>query len=98
MEMTIEEERENPFLETRIVMVNLKHENAATPSKAEIIKILAAQKSLDEGLLVVDYVITQKGIGQSKAKVKILKEKPEVKKVEAQASAAEQASQEQTVQ
>ena len=83
MDMTTVGEKENPFLKRKEINVILKHPASATPSKAELIKTLASNNSVDEAQIVIDYIFTKKGIAESLAKVKILKEKPkEVKQVE----------------
>ncbi|TAL48534.1 hypothetical protein EPN87_00310 [archaeon] len=94
MEMNIQSEQDNPFLKTKTLIVSLKHATAATPSKAELIKAIAAQKGVDEAQVVVKYLVTKKGVAESTAKVKILSEKPEVKQNEAQGNPAEQAPKE----
>ncbi len=95
MEIAIVNEKENPFLKRKEVNLILKHQASSTPSKSELIKTLASNNSVDEAQVVIDYIFTKKGIAESLAKVKILKEKPketkqpepkEGEKVEAQAS------------
>lgn len=79
MEIEILEEKENQLLNRKELKLNLKHENAATPSKAELMKELVAKYSVPDENIVIDYIHSQKGIGLSTAKVKIYKEKPKVK-------------------
>lgn len=94
MQMVIIEEKENGFFKRKELMLLLKHDTVATPSKAELIKMLAASNNVDESQVVIEYIFTKKGISESLAKVNILKEKPAVKQepkkevaqVEAQAS------------
>ncbi len=85
MEMTIIEEKENPFLKRKEIKVRLKHHESPTPPKADLVKELASHYAVEESQVVIDYVFSIKGIGESLAKVKILLEKPEVKN-EAQTS------------
>ncbi len=90
MEVTIVEEKESPFFKRKEIKALLKHSGSSTPNKAEVVKDFAARNSVDESQVVVDYIFTSKGVSESLAKIKILKEKPapkeEVKKVEAPAS------------
>lgn len=75
MEMVIIEEKENPFLNRKELKLRLKHAGGATPSKVELIKELASRYSVEEKQVLVDYIFSIKGIGESFAKVKILGEK-----------------------
>jgi len=87
MEIFVESEKENPFFPRKELKIILKHPSAATPSKSELKKELASRYGCDESQIIIDYIFTKKGVCESLAKVKILKEKPkEEKKVEAQAS------------
>lgn len=94
MEIIIKEEKENPFFKRKDLRLEIKHTDSATPTKKELIKELAKKFSIDEDQILIDYIFTKKGISESIAKVKLLKEKPkpkeikkkEVEKVEAQAS------------
>jgi len=72
MEMIIIEERENPFLNRKELKLRLKHLGGTTPSKAELTKELASKFSVDEKQIIVDYIFSIKGIGESFARVKIL--------------------------
>ena len=72
MEMTIIEEKENPFLNRKELKLRLKHPGGSTPSKAEMIKDLASKYSVEEKQVSVDYIFSIKGIGESFAKIKIL--------------------------
>ncbi len=79
MQVTVIEEKENPFFKRKELTLLLKHDASATPSKEELVKMLAASNGVDESQVVIDYIFTRKGISESLAKVKILKEKPVVK-------------------
>jgi ribosomal protein S24E len=72
MEMIIIEEKENSFLNRKELKIKLKHEGGSTPSKVELAKELAAKFSVEEKQILVDYIFSVKGIGESFAKVKIL--------------------------
>lgn len=79
MQITVVEEKDNPFFKRKEMIVLLKHEASSTPSKAELVKMLAGSNGVDESQVVIDYIFTKAGISESMAKVKILKEKPTVK-------------------
>jgi ribosomal protein S24E len=81
MEIIIIEEKENPFLNRKELKIELKHSGLATPNKNDLVKELAAKYSVPEDQVVVEYIFTKKGISESFAKVKILKEKPKTKTV-----------------
>lgn len=76
MEIKIVEEKDNPFFKRKDLRVEISHKSAATPSKAELAKELAAKYKVDEVQVVIDYIFTTKGMCKTIAKVKILKEKP----------------------
>lgn len=82
MKIKIIEEKENPFFKRKDLHVEVNHESAATPSKAELMKVLATKYKVDIEQVVVDYMFTMKGMSKTKAKVKVLKEKPGVKEPE----------------
>lgn len=73
MEILIKEEKENPFLNRKELMVEVKHEKSATPSKSELTKALASMLNVQEQQVVVDYILSKKGASISTAKVKLLK-------------------------
>jgi ribosomal protein S24E len=86
MQMEITDEKENKFFGRKDLMVKIRHDNQSTPSKADITKELAGRYSVDASQVLIDYVFTMHGIGESNAKVKILNEKPKpVEKPEAKA-------------
>lgn len=79
MEISVVEERENQFFKRKDLKILIKHTGTATPSKAEIIKELAEKNSVDPSQVVINYIFTKKGIGESEGKIKILKERPPAK-------------------
>ena len=91
MQITVIEERENPFFKRRELTLLLKHEATSTPSKAELVKMLAASNGVDESQVVIDYIFTKVGISESLAKAKILKERPAVKEEPKKEAAASEA-------
>lgn len=82
MEILIIEEKENPFFKRKDLKISVKHLGSSTPSKAEISKELATKYSVDESQVVIDYIFSQRGLGESFVSCKILNEKPQVKKPE----------------
>lgn len=88
MEMEDLIERENVFLGRKELEFKVRHENA-TPSKADIVKELAARYSVSEEHVILNFIITRKGTHTAFVKAKIYKEKPvvkvKVKKAEGQA-------------
>jgi len=72
MEITVTEEKENPFLKRKELKLRLKHLSSATPAKADIVKELAAKYSVADDQIVINYVYSVKGLSESIAKVKIL--------------------------
>lgn len=79
MEIEVKEEKDNPFFERKELALELKHPNAKTPSKLELIKELASRYSVPEENILIEYIFTKKGISGSTAKVKIYKKKPKTK-------------------
>jgi len=83
MNYNVLSEKENELLKRKEVKIEIEHLLASTPSKAELMKALAAAYSIPEENIVIDYIFTEKGIGKSVAKVKIFREKPKVKEKKA---------------
>lgn len=79
MNYNVVAEKQNELLKRREMKIEIDHLLAATPSKAELLKELAAAYKVPEENIVIDYIFTQKGVGKSVAKIKIYKEKPKVK-------------------
>jgi len=74
MEIEVIEEKENPFLNRKELKLKLKHIGANTPSKADLTKELTSKYSVAENQIIIDFIFSMKGIGESIAKVKILPE------------------------
>lgn len=81
--MKVLQERENHLLGRKEVKFEIDHLAAATPTKAIILKELAAKYGVPEEHVVIDYVFTKKGIASSEVVAKIYKEKPKVKAAKA---------------
>jgi|YelNatPaOPRAMG01_1025707.scaffolds.fasta_scaffold00974_16 ribosomal protein S24E len=75
MELEILEEKENPFFERKELKLRIKHEKAPTPSKQEVKKELASKYSVPEENIILDYILTKKGLNEAIAKAKIYKGK-----------------------
>jgi ribosomal protein S24E len=84
MQLEVVDEKENKFFGRKDVMIKIKHEGKSTPSKADVVKELAERYKVDGSQILIDYIFTMHGIGESKAKIKILNEKPKVEKAGAQ--------------
>jgi len=82
MEIVITEEKENPFFKRKDLKIRIKHLGNPTPSKAEITKELSTKYAVAEPQVQIDYILSQRGLGESFVSCKILQEKPEVKKLE----------------
>ncbi len=76
MELTIVTEKENPFFKRKDLEVKVKHTGNSTPSKVDLTKELATKYSVDNSQVVINYVSSQRGIGETFIKCKILNEKP----------------------
>ena len=83
MEIVIIEEKENPFFKRKDLKIRIKHLGSPTPSKADIAKELAEKYGVDISQVQIDYLFSQRGLGESFVSCKILQEKPtEAKKEE----------------
>jgi len=83
MEIVIIEEKENPFFKRKDLKIRIKHLGSPTPSKNNVTKELAAKYAVDESQVQIDYIFSQRGLGESFVSCKILQEKPqEIKKAE----------------
>ena len=82
MEIVVIGEKENPFFKRKDLKIRIKHLGSSTPSKGEITKELARKYEVDESQVQIDYIFSQRGLGESFVSCKILQEKPEEKKPE----------------
>lgn len=76
MEIKIVKERENPFFKRKDLGVEVKHIGEPTPRTDDLKKELTKICKVDESQILVDYILTKRGVGESTAKVRILNEKP----------------------
>lgn len=79
MQIDTIDEKENILLNRKELKLVLKHPQAATPRKQELLKELAGKYAVPEEHIVIDFIFTRKGLQESEARVKIYKEKPKVK-------------------
>ena len=79
MEMKVLQEKDNQLLGRKEVRFEMRHTGGATPTKASVAKELASKYGVPEENIVIDYVLTKKGIAASEVKAKIYKEKPKIK-------------------
>ncbi len=78
MEITIVEEKQNPFFKRKDLKLSLAHLNEPTPAKSSVAKELALKYGVDESQVQINYIFSRKGGGESLVSVKILDEKPQV--------------------
>lgn len=89
MEIEILKEKDNKLLNRKELELRIKHPNAPTPKKEEIKEELSKMFNVDKEQIVINYVLSKKGLQEAIAKVKILYQKPkgeEVKNNETQAN------------
>jgi small subunit ribosomal protein S24e len=92
MEITIQEEKYNPFLKRRELKILVRHENEATPSKETIKNFLKEKFKVDDSQIKIDFILSKIGLAESLIKAKIYDEKIEVKKIETQPIKSEQSA------
>lgn len=92
MEISIIEEKENPFFKRKDLKVRIKHAAGPTPSKADIAKELASKYDVDITQVQIDYIFSKRGLGESFVSCKILQEKSAVKQEQKGDSTETQAS------
>ncbi len=77
MDMKIEE-RDNPLFKRRDLAITISHAGSGTPSKASLSAELSSKYNVDPAQVVINYMFSDKGSNETKAKCKILNEKPKV--------------------
>ncbi|OYT41754.1 MAG: hypothetical protein B6U78_02575 [Candidatus Aenigmarchaeota archaeon ex4484_224] len=80
MEIEILKEWNNPLLERKELEILIKHPNQATPSKQMVIEEIAKKYNVEKDRILINYIMSKKGLAESFVKAKILKEP--IKKVE----------------
>jgi len=74
MKFEIKQDRENPFLKRRELLVDITHEKEPTPTKAALQKLLSAQLNIEPTHVEIDKIFSKKGISYSEAKIRVWKE------------------------
>lgn len=80
MEINVIEERENPFLERKELLVLINHQNGPTPSKQQLTEEISKKYDVDKNRIVINYILSKRGKAEALAKIKIYN-KPIVKEV-----------------
>lgn len=81
MEIKIIQQKENPFLERKEIMLQIIHTNEPTPSRQELMKEIIKMFNTEEEKVQIDYILSKRGKPEAVAKIKIYN-KPIKKKVE----------------
>ncbi len=76
MEIKVLKEKENPFFKRKDLVLTVVHKSEPTPKTEDVSKELASKFNVDESQVVIDYILTKKGLSESSVKAKILNEKP----------------------
>jgi len=69
MEIKIEARKKNPLIKREEISVRVMHPDLATPSRLELVKELRKLLGIDENLIIVDKIFTEKGQARSNVKV-----------------------------
>lgn len=75
MKIQVINEKENPLLKRKEIIVALDYDGKSTPSKAEIQKYLSEQLKANIENLEISKVLSEVGLSKGKAWIKIWKEK-----------------------
>lgn len=75
MKFNVIEEKENPLLKRKELLLSIDYEGGSTPSKAELQKFLAEQLNANIETLEISKVLSEIGLTRGKAWVKIWEEK-----------------------
>lgn len=75
MQFNVIEEKQNPLLKRKELLVSVDYEGKSTPSKAELQKALSKQFNANMENLEISKVLSETGLSRGKAWVKIWEEK-----------------------
>jgi ribosomal protein S24E len=75
MEIQIIEEKENPLLKRKEILATIDYQGGATPSKAELQKVLADKFKANIDSVEITKLLSEVGISKGKAWIKIWQEK-----------------------
>lgn len=90
MDVRIVNERDNPFFKRKDLVVDIMHKGEATPKISDIKTVLAGRYNVDESQVVIEYMMSKKGMSESIVKAKIMNEKPVVIEKEPEKAPAEE--------
>ncbi|MBU5682711.1 MAG: 30S ribosomal protein S24e [Candidatus Aenigmatarchaeota archaeon] len=71
MEIKIIQEKNNPLLKRKELLLEIDHSNKATPSREELANEISKMFNVEKEKIVIDYILSIRGCSKSKAKVKI---------------------------
>ncbi|NPA85968.1 MAG: 30S ribosomal protein S24e [bacterium] len=80
--IVILEEKDNPLLHRKELVVEIDHTQEPTPSREEVRKRIAAMKGISEELVIVHSIKPMFGVGKSRAFVKIYESLEKLKEIE----------------
>ena len=75
MKFQIIEEKENPMLKRKEILISLDYEKGSTPSKADLQKVLSEQMNANIENVEISKVLSEMGLSRGKAWIKIWQEK-----------------------
>ncbi|MEM5797897.1 MAG: hypothetical protein QXP39_00620 [Candidatus Aenigmatarchaeota archaeon] len=71
MKLEVVQERDNPILKRKELLLNIEHTGKATPTRVELLPVIAKQVNVDEKHIIIDYIRTSTGTNNSLVKVQI---------------------------
>lgn len=71
MDIKILQEKDNKLLKRKELLLEINHENRATPSREELTNELVKIFNTTKEKIVIDYILSKRGEQKAKAKVKI---------------------------
>lgn len=75
IDMTILEEKHNPILKRKDIIIEIRHQGKPTPKKEDVHKAVTDRFKGDPKKTEVIYMLTEKGLGKTKAKAFIWEDK-----------------------
>lgn len=79
MKVEIVEEKNNPFLKRKDLLLMIDHSGQPTPKKDDLTNFLAEKYKVEKEKVEVVYIFSETGVARSKAKARIWEEKPKTK-------------------
>lgn len=71
MEIKILEEKNNPLLKRKELLIEVDHTNKPTPSREILLSELSKIFNAENNRLEIDYILSQRGYSKAKVKIKI---------------------------